>query len=486
MPGRRSSTRAHMQRESGSLRLMGMGVSYVLSTARGICRWRGVSEKPGTPLDRQLLTSVSRGRLMQTIFRCQWAEPQGPRINPGTGLEEGGKELVESARCPFLTTKRLQASLTAPRMVRRVRCYSAPSKVEVLPVGDPSNANDQNGQSGIASGDPPSPTIKLSSIHPDLIPFLEVPHNIPLVCFFDPNRYNPAAQATPAAQLPQSSLSTLDVQDSSDPTSNGPTADSTNSAGVIEEDEDIEGNHVPSPAQIVTLSESTGLESPETGQSSSSTGPYVFHNPNLNPDPTHRRKRRCLICMNAGRVNHAFICPGRGNRAACATAREVAKHGGTLPAESSKWNSKNTHTPIFTPVPTPVFPLLPNSQLPSQGPSPVHPGPLPLPPPAVQAAGTAALITALALPMQPPKPVAPLGYLATGAIRKRRPRQCRICASRGEDGTTCVGRQAKQRCPYYSEALHGAQSESPGLAGVSAMLSDSDEEEQQVSSLVQQ
>ncbi|KAG9043396.1 hypothetical protein FS837_009662 [Tulasnella sp. UAMH 9824] len=355
---------------------------------------------------------------------------------------------------------------------------------------DSSHAHDQHGQSGITSGDPPSPTIKLSSIHPDLIPFLGVPHNIPLVCFFDPNRYNPAAQVTPTVQQPQPSLSTLEVQDSCDPPPNGPTADPTNSTGAIEEDEDVEGNHASSSAQTVTLSESTGLESSETGQSSS-TGPYVFHNPNLNPDPTHRRKRRCLICMNAGRVNHAFICPGRGNRAACATAREVAKHGGTLPAESSKWNSKNTHTPIFTPVPTPVFPLLPNSQLPNQGPSPVHPSPvhpspLPLPPPGVQAAGTTALITALALPMQPPKPVAPLGYLTTGAIRKRRPRQCRICASRGEDGTTCVGRQAKQRCPYYSEALHGAQPESPGLAGVSSMVSDSDEEEQQVSSLVQQ
>ncbi|KAG8951890.1 hypothetical protein FRC04_005582 [Tulasnella sp. 424] len=321
---------------------------------------------------------------------------------------------------------------------------------------DTPDPSDENSPLGLSSDPPPSPTVKLSSIHPDLIPFLGVPHNIPLVCFFDPNRYNPAVQIPPGIQLPQSAISIL--EDNSSPSSNQPTADSRDSTGAVEEDEDMEENHVSSSTQNGLPSES------EAGQSSSPTGPYVFHNPNLNPDPTHRRKRRCLICMNAGRINHAFICPGRGNRAACATAREVAKHGGTLPAESSKWNSKNTHTPVFTPVPTPVFPLLPTPNLPAQGAAPINPPPIPIPPPPIQAAGTAALITALALPMQPPKPVAPLGYLSTGAVRRRRPRQCRICVSR---------------------ALHGAQTGSSSLAGTSSMLSDSDEEEQQVSTLVQ-
>ncbi len=300
---------------------------------------------------------------------------------------------------------------------------------------------------------PPSPSLKLKDIHPDLIPFLSVPHNIPLVCFFDPNRYDfsshlsqPGQNGSSGSEGPRYDDSTRENEPESEDDGDhdrhergeDDEIDSDNLAAV----EDLVGPGIMSPPSIPAM-----LEQPEA---SSSTGPYTFSR--IGSNDGKRKKRRCLICMNAGRITHAYICPGRGNRSTCATAREIALSGGSLPPESAKWKSKNipTPTPIFTPIPMPVFPF---PQVHAVAPS------IQMPP---------GVATAMPIgimhpnghfephPLSPPPtehPPAPLGYLRNGAIRKRRPRRCRICNALGKDGTLCPGRAEMKKCSNYAEGI---------------------------------
>lgn len=203
----------------------------------------------------------------------------------------------------------------------------------------------------------------------------------------------------------------------------------------------------------------SGHMSPESEAGpSAAAGLYSFSN--VGGDGK-RKRRRCLICMNAGRINHAFICPGRGNRSACATAREISKNGGVLPAESVKWNSKNTSTPTFVSVPQPVFGL---------------PPPLPIANPLAEMPTETVYMPPMPMPPLMLNPPAPLGFLANGFPRLRRPRKCPICTKRGEDGTLCVGRQAKQRCPYYTPEAD-AEAEAGEVQNMISMPADSDDED---------
>ncbi|KAG8990746.1 hypothetical protein FRB94_013113 [Tulasnella sp. JGI-2019a] len=283
----------------------------------------------------------------------------------------------------------------------------------------------------VLGNDDDGPSIKLRDIHPDLHPFLRIPHHIPLLCFFDPNRYAPYNPNAPIPAPPRIPPMTEDSNSAKPKESEKALDDDENSAL---EDSQMEDGDRPSedPSALIN-----GPDGDDATSSQMNSVPFFFPNAAQASPSGSRKKRRCLLCIHAGRLNHAYICPGRGNRAVCATVKEIEKAGGTLPAESSKWTSKNTQTPIFVPTP-PTMMIYSGSSL--TGPiSPANQPGIPVAP----------LET---YPIPPPPNVpdpAPLGFLSDGTVRQRRPRRCKVCNAKGRDGTLCIGRAASKRCPYY-------------------------------------
>ncbi|KAG8887141.1 hypothetical protein FRB98_000450 [Tulasnella sp. 332] len=338
-------------------------------------------------------------------------------------------------------SKRLaRGGLSAPQDEYLDNTLAVTDEIQQIPTG-------QNGAlEGIDENDADGPSIKLRDIHPDLHPFLRIPHHIPLLCFFDPNRYAPYNTNVPIPPLQPLEVSNPNAENPGSSKQEAPENASDDEEEVSTPgDAQMEDGEPHSAGPSIPIPEINGQETSVAPSKQMNPLPFFFPNSGGQAGTGgSRKKRRCLLCIHAGRLNHAYICPGRGNRAVCATVKEIERAGGSLPAESSKWTSKNTQTPIFVPTPPavlmyPGLPPLPGPDSPSTSPT-IHVAPMgsyPIPPPA------------------PPPPApslsdpAPLGFLADGTARQRRPRRCKVCNTKGRDGTLCIGRASSKKCPHF-------------------------------------
>ncbi|KAF8515067.1 hypothetical protein JB92DRAFT_2916095 [Gautieria morchelliformis] len=160
---------------------------------------------------------------------------------------------------------------------------------------------------------------------------------------------------------------------------------------------------------------------------------------------THkRRRRRCIVCLQVGKKEASYECPGRGDRTRCPSRREGGADR-SVPSRQQKWDQKvkEQERPLpsqtmSTLTPSPVIDHGDGATYDSCSPQPTHI----IPPKAV-------LNTRIAHPA-----VVPYGYSKSHTSQrftienvKRRSRRCMVCVARDKDGTSCPGRGNRALCP---------------------------------------
>ncbi|KAG8966706.1 hypothetical protein FRC03_011454 [Tulasnella sp. 419] len=341
-------------------------------------------------------------------------------------------------------------------------------------TNDAEDVNNQ-GENSAPQPDTSPQVVKLDDVHPDLRQLVQagrsLPHDIPIVSFLyqgtaiPPVPLNGRAMTAMLAQMQV--ISSASVQP---PAPQGVAASAPSQ--VEQQHFRLQGS---SPENSSTSSQGTSpphedAGSPTTTQAASTPtnveGGNGLVNFNLfalppaslvaqlpaTPDETapggKRKRRRCVVCLEEGEHARAYLCPGRGNRAACPLAKaRLAKNssgeatGSSSSTSAARTNSSGTPLQNFTPP-------LAMAQLLSAG----------------LLGQTIPLLSAANLNGNG-SPV--WGFHKNGTARVRRPRRCRICVGRGLDGTLCLGRQTKEKCPFYvKESAEEAASSDNGDTGM--------------------
>jgi hypothetical protein len=204
------------------------------------------------------------------------------------------------------------------------------------------------------------------------------------------------------------------------------------------------------------------------------------------PAQYKRRRRRCLVCVDAGKPDGAFDCPGRGDRSRCLSIMPPNASKIPLPRPYSTEAMTSIRAPPLE-LASPHDSMSMRPPLPSSVSLPGNVGSLFRPPAALHSpldypSYTQPHLSSLRSYATPPQPFsytppidvpkrsstypppmpfpqsAPVGsnpataeiyILPSGQASKRRGRRCMVCVSVGREGTSCAGRGNRLLCPHY-------------------------------------
>ena len=178
----------------------------------------------------------------------------------------------------------------------------------------------------------------------------------------------------------------------------------------------------------------------------------------ISQSPTHkRRRRRCVVCLQMGREEASYECPGRGDRTRCPSRREDGvERNISVPKQNrcdqkAKYQNKASWSMSSELTSTPS-PAIDHRDAATYAPYSSQSITDPVTPKAV-------LTTHILYPpiaTQPYVSIVPYGYpihtsqqfiIAPGENAKRRSRRCMVCVTKDKDGTHCPGRGNRVLCP---------------------------------------
>ncbi|KAF8582745.1 hypothetical protein K439DRAFT_1661642 [Ramaria rubella] len=181
-----------------------------------------------------------------------------------------------------------------------------------------------------------------------------------------------------------------------------------------------------------------------------------------------RRRRRCVVCLQQGKEEASYECPGRGDRTRCPASRRPGANNGKLAPKSSQ---KRAPPRAKDPISSDASTSLSES---TTSPSPTTDAPCTIKPHSHQPTSHRAATQTMFVEPRPlyPNMVGSLPYvplisyghsmhmhagqqlvIAPGDNAKRRSRRCMVCVASGKDGTHCPGRGNRALCLDY-EAIN--------------------------------
>ena len=167
--------------------------------------------------------------------------------------------------------------------------------------------------------------------------------------------------------------------------------------------------------------------------------------------PSHkRRRRRCAVCVQLGKEEASFECPGRGDRTRCGSLRsgkgadlsvfKLARNDKEFQKSALEDASGSRHDPGAF-VGSSSSPDLAVAVSPSESTLPFALVPHMCPHAYVP-------VMSYGHPLQPGQQI----VLASGDGAKRRARRCIVCVTLGKEGTQCPGRGNRLLCPDFDAA----------------------------------
>jgi hypothetical protein len=187
--------------------------------------------------------------------------------------------------------------------------------------------------------------------------------------------------------------------------------------------------------------------------------PPVHHLAIISQSSTHkRRRRRCVVCLQLGREEASYQCPGRGDRARCPSHRGDSTERLNVFKAKQKCDQKAngetkallslTSESMSTPAPA-----INHKDTGTCGSYFSQPATHPIP-------SKAMITTHILYPgtvAQPYVSLVPWGHSLHASQEyvimpgERRSRRCMVCVTKDKDGTLCPGRGNRNLCPNREE-----------------------------------